>query len=196
MMHLGLMLRGERGDLLHVDAVVVLADGVAHRLEPAAGQVHGRAMRQMAAGGEIETHEGVARLQQREEHGLVGLRAGIGLHIGEAAAKQLFRPLDGEILGDVDILAAAVIALARIAFGIFVGENRALGLQHGARNNVLGGDQLDFVTLPPEFEFNRLGEIGVGAGERGGEETGLAHYLPLDQGGGNGKGRRRRDAQA
>ena len=59
---LRLMLLGERLDLLHVDAVVVLAHRVGHRLEPLARQVHGRAVRQMAAGGEIEAHEGVARL--------------------------------------------------------------------------------------------------------------------------------------
>jgi hypothetical protein len=34
-------------------------------------------------------HDGVARLQQREEHGLVGLRAGMRLHVGEVGAEQL-----------------------------------------------------------------------------------------------------------
>jgi class 3 adenylate cyclase len=86
----------------------------------------------MAAGGEVEAHEGVARLQQRQEHRLVGLRAGIGLHIGEAAAEQLAGALDGELLGDVDELAAAIVAAAGIALGIFVGHHRALRLQHGA----------------------------------------------------------------
>ena len=54
-------------------------------------------------------------------------------------------------LGDVDELAAAVVALARQAFGIFVGQNRALRFQNGARNDVLRGDQLDLVALPAEF---------------------------------------------
>ena len=35
-------------------------------------------------------------------------------------------------LGDVDILAAAVVAAAGIALGIFVGQHRALRVQHGA----------------------------------------------------------------
>ena len=82
---------------------------------------------------------------------LVGLAAGIRLHVGEAAAEQPHGPLDGERLGDVDELAAAVIAPARIALGVFVGHHRALRLEHGARDDVLGGDQLDLVALPAEL---------------------------------------------
>jgi len=59
--------------------------------------------------------------------------------------------LDGEALGDVDELAAAVIALARQALGVFVGENRALRFQNGAGYDVLRGDELDLVALPAEF---------------------------------------------
>ena len=50
-------------------------------------------MRQVPAGVEIETHEGIARLQQGEEHGLVHLAARIGLHIGKLASKQLLGTL-------------------------------------------------------------------------------------------------------
>ena len=71
-----------------------------------------------------------------------------GCTLAKLAAEQLLRPLDGERLGDVDELAAAVIALARIALGVFVGQHRALRLEHGARDDVLRGDQLDLVLLP------------------------------------------------
>ena len=104
----------------------------------------------MAARREIEAHEGVARLHQREEHALIGLAAGIRLHIGEAAVEQLAGALDRELLGDVDELAAAIIAPARIALGVFVGHHRALRLEHGARDDVLRGDELDLVALAAE----------------------------------------------
>ena len=42
----------------------------------------------MAARRQIEAHEDVARLEQGQENRLVGLAAGIGLHIGETAAEQ------------------------------------------------------------------------------------------------------------
>ena len=53
---------------------------------------------------------------------LVGLRAGVRLHVGVFGAEQLLGAVDGELLGDVDVLAAAVVALAGIAFGVLVGE--------------------------------------------------------------------------
>ena len=55
------------------------------------------------------------------------------------------------VFGDVDIFAAAVIAPAGIALGIFVGQHRALRLQHRLRDDVLRGDQLDLFLLPEEF---------------------------------------------
>jgi hypothetical protein len=64
------------------------AHRVGHHVEPLAGHVGGRAVGQVAAGREVEAHEGVARLHQREEHGLVGLGAGMRLDVGEPAAEQ------------------------------------------------------------------------------------------------------------
>ena len=55
-----------------------------------------RAVGQVAAGGQRHAEEGVARLQQRQIDGAVGLRAGMRLHVGEGAAEQLLRPLDRE----------------------------------------------------------------------------------------------------
>ena len=86
------------------------------------------------------------------------------LHIGKTAAEQFGDPLDRQSLGDVDELAAAVIAFARQAFGIFVGEHRALRLQHGAADDVLRGDQLDLVALAAEFQPDRIGDFGVAVG--------------------------------
>ena len=54
---------------------------------------------------------------------LVGLAARVRLHVGEAAVEQLLGAVDGELLGHVDVLAAAVVALAGIAFRILVGEH-------------------------------------------------------------------------
>ena len=88
------------------------------------------------------------------------------LHVGELAAEQLGDPLDRQILGDVDELAAAVIALTRQALGIFVGENRALRFQNGAGNDVLRGDQLDLVALPAEFQPNNLRDFGIDLAQR------------------------------
>ena len=67
---------------------------------------------------------------------------------------------------DVDELAAAVVALARIAFRVFVGQHRPLRLEHGARDDVFRGDELDLVALAAEFELDRAGDLRIGPGER------------------------------
>ena len=152
--------------------LVVAAHAVGDDLEPLARHVDRRAVGQVAAGGEVEAHEGVAGLQQRQEHRLVRLAAGVRLHVGEVAAEQLLGALDRERLGDVDELAAAVVALARIALGVFVGQHRALRLEHGAGDDVLGGDQLDLVALAAELLADGVGDLGIAFGERRGEEAG------------------------
>ena len=173
---LRLVLVGERSTSSMSMRLVVAAHAVGHRLEPFARHVDRRAVAEMAAGGEIEPHEGVAGLHQREEDFRVGGGAGMRLHIGEPAAEQLGHPLDRQTLGDVDELAAAVVALARQAFGIFVGEHRALRFQNGARDDVLRGDQLDLVALPAEFEPDRFGDLGIDLAPRA-PRTRLQHRL-------------------
>ena len=94
-------------------------------------------------------------LQQRHEHRLVGLRAGVRLHVGERAVEQLAGAVDGELLGLVDVLAAAVVAPAGIALGVFVGQHRARRLEHRARDDVLRGDQLDLLALAVQLALER-----------------------------------------
>ena len=164
------VLAGKLRHLVDVDAPVLLAHAVLHRLEPFARQVRRRAVRQMAAGVEAHAQNRVAGLGERQEHRLVRLAAGVRLHVGEAAAEEPRHPLDRELLGHVDVLAAAVIAPARIALGVFVGHHRALRLEHGARHDVLRGDQLDLVLLAAELGGDRRGDRRIGLQKRGGEE--------------------------
>jgi hypothetical protein len=128
-------------------------------------------VRQVPARGEIETHEDVAGLRKRHEHRLVGLRARVGLHIGEAAVEQAAGALDGQLLGNVDELAAAVIAALRVALGVLVRQHRALCLEHRAGDDVLGGNELDLVLLAAELELDGASDLGIGIRESGREEA-------------------------
>ena len=82
-------------------------------------------------------------LEQRQVDGHVGVGAGVGLHVGVRRAEQRLGPLAGDVLDLVDDLVAAVVALARVALAVLVGEHRAGGPQHGRRGEVLAGDQLE-----------------------------------------------------
>ena len=66
--------------------------------------------REVAAVGEREAEHRVARLEQRVIDGGVGLRAGVRLDVRVLGAEQLLGAVDRELLGDVDVLAAAVVA--------------------------------------------------------------------------------------
>src|SRR5580704_2903735 len=186
----GLLLARHRFHLLVVDQVAVGLDAVRHDLEPLARLVGRRAVCEMAALVECHAHEFVAGLQQRHEYRLVGLRAGVRLHVGERAVEQLAGAVDGELFGLVDFLAAAVVAPAGIALGVFVGEHRARRFQHRARDDVLRGDKLDLlalaVQLALEHRIDRRIRLGEPLGEHGQREiahlgSGLTHVVqPLE----------------
>jgi hypothetical protein len=175
--HLRAALTGEARNLVHVDPMVVAAHAVGHHLEPLAGDVDGRAMGEMPAGGEVETHEGIARLHQRHEGRRVGRRPGMRLDVRESASEELRHALDGEVFGNVDELAAAVVAPPGQAFRIFVGEHRALRLQHRPADDVFRRDELDLVALAAKLEADRLGDLRIGLGKGRGE------HIPRRRGG-------------
>ena len=164
------MLLGELAHLVDVDPMVVAAHAVGHWLEPFARHVHRRAMREMAAGGEVEPKEGVAGLQQGHEGCRIGGGAGVRLDVGEFTSEKLGNAFNSKAFGNIDILAAAVIALARQAFRVLVGEDRALRLQHRLADDVLRGDQFDLVALAAELEPDSLGHFRIGLRDRGGKQ--------------------------
>src|SRR5271165_913500 len=108
------------------------------------------------------------------------------LHIGEAAPEQLASPLDRQPFRDIHVDAAAIVAPARIALGVFVGQHRALRLQHRGGDHVLRGDQLDAVLLPCQLGADRSGQFGIGLRQRRREEAlqagrgrSIVHAAPL-----------------
>ncbi len=87
------------------------------------------------------------------------------LDVGVIGAEQLLGAVDGQLFNHVDVLAPTVVALARIAFGVLVGQHRTLGFHHRRAGVVLRGDQLDVVFLTLGFLLHGSEEIGVETGE-------------------------------
>ena len=92
-----------------------------------------------------------------------------GCTLAKLAVEQLAGALDRELLGLVDLFAAAVVAPAGIALGIFVGQHRARRLEHGARDDVLRGDQLDLLLLAMQLALQHGVDRRIGLGEALGE---------------------------
>ncbi len=164
--HLGPVLGGEGGDLVHVDEAVLGADVVRHDVQRLAGVVQPHPVREVAAVREVQPEDGVAVLEQREVHGRVGLRPAVRLDVRVLGAEQRLGAVDRELLGDVDELAAAVVAAAGVALGVLVGQDGALRLQHRDRREVLRRDHLQRGLLAPQLGADGLGDLGVGGGQR------------------------------
>ena len=110
---LGLFAQGDGFELVVVDGFGVFADVVGDDLVELAGEVELVAVGEVAAVGEVEAEDGVAGLEDGHVGGGVGLRAGVGLHVGVLGAEELFGAVAGEVLDDVGEFASAVVAACR-----------------------------------------------------------------------------------
>ena len=87
-----------------------------------------------------------------------------------SAPKSAFARSIASLLDLVDDLAAAVVALARVALGVLVRRHDADGLEDARPREVLGRDQLDLVALALELLAEQLGDLGIDLGEAGGAQ--------------------------
>jgi hypothetical protein len=135
---------------------------VGHHVEPFAAHIEGHAVGEVAAFGQAHAHDGVAWLQEGQKNRFVGRCAAMRLHVGAICAEDGLDAVNGELLSHVHMLAATVIALAGVAFGIFVGELRALRRHDGGGGVVLAGDQLDVMLLAGIFSLDGGKNFRVG----------------------------------
>ena len=126
-----------------------------------AREVDRRAVGQVAALVEAEAEHRVARLQERVVDGHVRLRAGVRLHVDVLGAEELLRAIARQVLGNVDDLAAAVVAPARVALGVLAGEDAAHRLEHREARVVLGGDQLQVGARALLLVAHDLRDLGI-----------------------------------
>ena len=115
----------------------------------------------MAAFGKGHAEHFVARLEHSSVGGKVCLRTGVRLHVGVFGAEQRLGALDGDVFHDVHTFAAAVVAFAGVAFGVFIGQHAAHRRHDGGRDNVFGSDQFQFVLLAVEFERHRVADFRI-----------------------------------
>ena len=96
-----------------------------------------------------------------------------GWTLAKLRAEQLLGALDRQRLGDVDELAAAVVALARIALGILVGHAPSPA-PRARRGETMFSEAISSISCcwRPSSLRDRVGDLGIGLGQRGGEETG------------------------
>ena len=100
-----------------------------------------RSVRQMTAGGQVQTHDTAAGTQQTRVHGQVGRRAGVGLHVHAPLLRVQMVSLEGtglaQLLDLVDELVTTVVAVMRVTLGVLVGEARTEALHDSSGSEVL-----------------------------------------------------------
>ena len=146
------------GERLVVDEAGLGPDAVRERLEVDRGGRYGlagplllgvgvEAVGEVAAGGEVEPHDAVVRVEEGGVDGEVGGRSGVGLDVDAPLLGVEAVGLEGtgltERLDLVDDLVAAVVAGARQTLGVLVGEGGPEALHDGAGGEVLGRDELE-----------------------------------------------------
>ena len=141
-------------DFIIIDQGIFTAHTILDGVEPFAGHVGGSTMGQVTTSRQRHAENGITRLEQGQEHALIGLGAGMRLNIGPAAVEQLLGAFDRQLFGEVNILTTTVIAAAGIALSVFVGQHGTLSLKHCAGHDVFRGNQLNAVTLPCQFVIN------------------------------------------
>src|SRR5690242_3668412 len=83
------------------------------------------------------------------------------LHVRVIGIEQLLHTIDRELLYLIDDFAAAVIALSRKTFRVFVGERSAHRFEHRLRHEILTRDQLEAVALPIDLLIDEPCDIRI-----------------------------------
>ena len=157
---LGIALLRDALHLVVIDETVVI-DTVRNDVKVRSGEVHRAAVRQVPAVCEVHTHHGVTGLEQCELYSHIGLCAGVRLNIDILATEQFLRALNRKIFRDVHTLASAVVTLAGISLRILVREHAAHRSHNGLADQVLGGDQLNVLSLTAELGLNAFGKFRI-----------------------------------
>ena len=152
---------GQLGHLFVVDLAGVGVDAVGDDVEPFAGEVGVGAVGEVATGREGHAEDGVARFEEGDEDGEVGLGAGVGLDVSVGGTEELAGAVYGQLLDFIDDVGAAVEPFAGVPFDRFVGDVAAEGVHDRLADDVFGGDQFDLVDLPFRFAVKNIGDKGI-----------------------------------
>ena len=155
------MLQSEPFHGIVVDRPGLFGEFVTDGFVEKARGVDGRTVRKVAAVCEVESHEGVSRLEYGEKDGHIGLSSRVRLYVGILGAEQFAEPIYSQLFHLVYDLAAAVITCAGIALGVFVGQYRAHSLHHLVAHEVLRNDQQGTLHLALFFLFDQIEKFGV-----------------------------------
>ena len=125
------------------------------------GSVDRGAVGEVASLGEVETHEGVARLETSHDDGHISLRSRVGLDIGVFGVVYLLETVYGQILDLVNHLASTIVPFPGITLGVLVGADRAHGLEDIVAHVILRRNQFKSGRLPFLLISNQIENLKI-----------------------------------
>ena len=159
--HARMVLGSEFFEGIVVDALGLAVNAVGDDLVVGAGDVDGAAVREVSAVREVHAENRIARREKCKEHRHVRLCPRMRLDVRPRGAEQLLRAVDRKLFHDINVFAAAIVALAGVALGMFVRENAPLRLHDRAADDVLRGDKFELCPLTVELVINCLRDLRV-----------------------------------
>ncbi|CRF29054.1 Uncharacterised protein [Mycobacterium tuberculosis] len=148
------MLECRFADIVIIDTGIFLAYAISCEVIQNTGCIDRAAVSQVAAVCQVHAQDRLPWLYRSKVYGHVRLCAGVRLNVRMLCTEQFFRAVACDVLNDVNVFAAAIVTLIRVAFCIFVGQYGTHGLKHRLADKVFGCDQLDFVTLTAELQIH------------------------------------------
>ncbi len=73
-----------------------------------------------------------------------------------SAPKSLLQPVAGKVLGHIVELTPAIVSLARVALGIFIGHDRSHCFKYRTGNDIFGCDQFQTIDLAEPLLFDDI----------------------------------------
>lgn len=114
-----------------------------------------------------------------------GCRSAV-LHVCMCAIEQFACAIDRRLLNQVDVSPAGMIASAGVSFQRFVRHRVTERVEHGAADDVLGGDELDLLPLALPFAGQRLNDPRVSLSDAFVDVTGALGVSGSCRSGGSG----------
>ncbi len=158
---LGLALKGLALHFVVVYAAGFRVEAVCHGVIEDTAGVYGAAVGEVAAHGKVKTHEGVSGLEDGHGHCHVGLCARMGLDVCVFGVVEGLEPVNCKLLNLVHYLAAAVVALAGVAFGVFICAHGAHGGHYLIRYVVFRCNKFQASALALLFLLDKIKKLNV-----------------------------------
>jgi hypothetical protein len=85
--------------------------------------------------------------------------------------EKSFRSVDGQLFGHIDVLAASVIPVTRVALCVLIRQHAALAVKNGSGHEIFRRNHFEGVLLPTKLGIDGCGHLWVDLRERAVEEV-------------------------